>query len=70
MYMFNTKQKKLGGGLLLMKEGYELSRFGKLDKQVLPPLPTFCVEDCEKTLAQVEELGGCTQWQVYFTGYR
>ena len=62
MFMFSTKQKKLNGGLLHMKEGYEMTRYGKLDKEVLPPLPTFCVEDCDKTLAQAKELGGRTHW--------
>jgi predicted enzyme related to lactoylglutathione lyase len=62
MHMFETPGKKLGGGFLVMEEGYEMTRYGKLDKEVLPPLPTFCVKECDQTLKQVESLGGSTQW--------
>lgn len=62
MYMFESKEKKLGGALLLMEEGYQMTRYGKLEKEILPVLPTFCVKECDATLKQVAELGGSTQW--------
>ncbi|KHN96144.1 Glyoxalase/bleomycin resistance protein/dioxygenase [Metarhizium album ARSEF 1941] len=61
MHMFECPGKKLGGGFLVMEEGYQMTRYGKLEKEVLPPLPTFCVKDCNETLKQVEGLGGSTQ---------
>ena len=62
MHMFESPEKKLGGGFLVMQEGYQMTRYGKLEKEVLPPLPTFCVKECNETLKQVEELGGSVQW--------
>ncbi|KID66949.1 uncharacterized protein G6M90_00g070020 [Metarhizium brunneum] len=61
MHMFESPGKKLGGGFLVMQEGYQMTRYGSLEKEVLPPLPTFCVKDCDETLKQVEGLGGSTQ---------
>lgn len=62
MHMFESPGKKLSGAFLVMQEDYQMTRYGSLEKEVLPPLPTFCVKDCDETLKQVEGLGGSTQW--------
>ncbi|OAA35069.1 Glyoxalase/bleomycin resistance protein/dioxygenase [Metarhizium rileyi] len=61
MHVFAAPERKLGGALLVMEENYQMTRYGKLEKEVLPPLPTLCVKDCDETLKQVESLGGSTQ---------
>ncbi|KAG5928317.1 hypothetical protein E4U42_000860 [Claviceps africana] len=61
MHMFTTRRKDFNGAFLAMEDGYHMTRYGKLDKEILPPLATFCVEDCEETLKQVGALGGRTQ---------
>lgn len=52
----------LNGAFLLMQEGYHSTTFGALDKEVLPPLPTFRVADCDETLEKVKDRGGKVQW--------
>ncbi|KND88880.1 hypothetical protein TOPH_06406 [Tolypocladium ophioglossoides CBS 100239] len=49
------------GAFLVLKEGYNMTQYGKLDKEVLPPLPTFCVKECDETLAKVKAHGGKMQ---------
>lgn len=64
IHFFNSDDKKLCGAFLLMEDGYQMTKYGKLDKEILPPLPTFCVKECNETLQKVKGLGGSTQWYV------
>lgn len=50
------------GAFLHVKEGYNVTQYGKLDKEVLPPLMTFCVKDCEEALVKAKAHGGKVQW--------
>ncbi|KAG6013636.1 hypothetical protein E4U43_007186 [Claviceps pusilla] len=61
MHMFTSLSKDFNGAFLAMEDGYEMTRYGKHDKEILPPLATFCVKDCDETLKQVGALGGRTQ---------
>ncbi|KAK2596625.1 hypothetical protein QQS21_006301 [Conoideocrella luteorostrata] len=61
MNFFTSADKKFNGAFLVMQEGYQMTRYGNLQKEVLPPLATFCVKDCDETLKQVASLGGSTQ---------
>ncbi|KAJ6443408.1 hypothetical protein O9K51_04587 [Purpureocillium lavendulum] len=64
LHFFSSKAKGINGAFLLMEEGYEATKYGKLGgKEVLPPLPTFCVEECDATLDKVKSHGGKTQWR-------
>ncbi|RYP74977.1 hypothetical protein DL771_002625 [Monosporascus sp. 5C6A] len=56
LHFFN--KGSLQGAFLLIQEGYQMTQYGKLDKEVLPPLPTFCVKECDETLQKVQANGG------------
>ncbi|RYP04161.1 hypothetical protein DL764_004628 [Monosporascus ibericus] len=59
LHLFN--KGSVHGAFLLMQEGYQMTQYGKLDKEVLPPLPTFCVKECDETLQKVQASGGKVQ---------
>ncbi|RYP03993.1 hypothetical protein DL765_010334 [Monosporascus sp. GIB2] len=59
LHFFN--KGSVQGALLLMEEGYQVREYGKSDKEVLPPLPTFCVKECDETLQKVQANGGKVQ---------
>ncbi|OAQ57770.1 lactoylglutathione lyase family protein [Purpureocillium lilacinum] len=62
LHFFSSKGNGVNGVFLLMEEGYEATKYGKLGKEVLlPPLPTFCVEECNATLEKVKNHAGETQ---------
>lgn len=61
-HMFSSQGKALNGALNLLEEGYQATKYGKLDKEVLPPLATFCVDECNATLEKVKSHGGKMQW--------
>ncbi|RYP63525.1 hypothetical protein DL769_006946 [Monosporascus sp. CRB-8-3] len=51
------KKGGVQGAFLLIQEGYQIPQYGKPGKEVLPPLPTFRVKDCEETLRKVQDNG-------------
>ncbi|KAM4064061.1 lactoylglutathione lyase family protein [Hirsutella rhossiliensis] len=59
MHFFN--KGAVHGAFLLVMEGYQAVKYGRLDKEILPPLPTFCVDDCGETLTKVVAHGGKEQ---------
>ncbi|KND86772.1 27 kDa antigen Cfp30B [Tolypocladium ophioglossoides CBS 100239] len=59
MHFFN--KASVHGAFLLMEEGHQQTQYRKLDKEVLPPLVTLCVEECNETLDKVKAHGGKMQ---------
>lgn len=52
----------LHGAFLLADDGYEATKHRAATRELLPPLPTFCVDECAETLAKVQLHQGSVQW--------
>ncbi|KYK58024.1 Glyoxalase/bleomycin resistance protein/dioxygenase [Drechmeria coniospora] len=59
MHFFN--RGGVHGAFLAMEDGFQQTKHSKQNKEVLPALPTFCVDECNETLETVKKHGGDVQ---------
>lgn len=62
---FFNKGQTLNGAFQLMRDDNHFANVDLDRPHAIPVLPTLNVKDCAKTLEQVEQAGGRTQWYMF-----